>query len=55
MRRLRWKWQSLQQVWIGWRVNRLAKAGAYDDPITTRRRLAKAARFEGETDEERQT
>lgn len=35
---------DLQQRWIGWRVERGVKAGKYDDPITTRRRLARAAR-----------
>jgi hypothetical protein len=38
-------WMWLLDRWVTWRVQRNLKAGAYDDPITTRRRLARAARF----------
>lgn len=43
---MRWWLRTLQQKWIGWRVNLDVKRGKYYDPITERRRLAKAARGE---------
>jgi hypothetical protein len=43
---MRWRASRLVQAWIGWRVQRDVTKGKYDDPITRRRRIARAARYE---------